>query len=102
MSADPRDYPLTVPVLPRDGAVDPSEGDYLGPSNAGEPGELGNPHGPSVVSPGIHGVQGVRPVRPGDVSSDPAVQDAAEKEHVAEWHPDTVPPEPEPEPDPAG
>lgn len=37
----------------RDGAVDPQPDDYLGPSNAGEPGELGNPHGPHVVSPGL-------------------------------------------------
>ncbi|UQN29477.1 hypothetical protein [Brachybacterium kimchii] len=99
MSADPRDYPLTLPALPRDGSVDPSEGDYLGPTNAGEPGELGNPHGPSVVSPGIHGRQDVRPIRPGEVSSDAAEQDSAEKAHTAEWQPGTVPPETE-EPDP--
>lgn len=35
----------------RDGAVDPREGDYLGPPNAGAEGELGNPHGPNAVSP---------------------------------------------------
>lgn len=37
----------------RDGAVDPLPNDYLGPSNAGAEGELGNPHGPHVVSPGL-------------------------------------------------
>lgn len=35
----------------RDGAVDPRDTDYLGPSNAGKEGEDGNPHGPNVVSP---------------------------------------------------
>lgn len=81
----------------RDGAVDPRDGDFLGPTNAGEAGELGNPHGPHVVNPEIHAVQDVRPVRPGPVSDDPAVQDADERAHLTEWHPDTAAPEPDPE-----
>lgn len=97
-SPDPRDYPLTLPRLPRDGAVDPLPGDFLGPTNAGAEGELGNPHGPSVVSPEIHASQGARPIRPGAVSSTPATQNTAEKDHTATWHPQTVPP-PEPEPE---
>lgn len=84
----------------RDGAVDPRPGDFLGPSNAGEDGELGNPNGPTVVNPELHAVQDNRPIRPGEVSGDPDVQDAAEREHMAEWQPATVPPEPEPDPDP--
>lgn len=101
MSApDPRDFPLQVPALPRDGAVDPLPGDFLGPTNAGVEGELGNPHGPHVVSPEIHASEGVRPIRPGEVDGDPELQDADEHEHLAEWQPQTVPPEPEPEPEP--
>lgn len=88
--ADPRDYPAQLPKLGRDGAVDPQPKDYLGPTNAGEPGELGNPHGPTVVSPGIHAVQDVRPIRPGEVSDDPAVQEAAEVQHLEVWQPQTA------------
>lgn len=33
----------------RDGAVDPRDDDYLGPSNAGK----ANPHGPEVINPGL-------------------------------------------------
>lgn len=63
----------------RDGAVDPAEGDFLGPTNAGE----ANPHGSKVVNPEIHASQGVRPIKGGDVHvSDPAAQDAAEKAHT--------------------
>lgn len=58
----------------RDAAVDPRAGDFLAPVNAGD----ADPHGPLVVSPGIHN-EGDRAVRPGVVSSDPAVQQAAEK-----------------------
>lgn len=47
----------------RDAAVDPAPGDFLPPLNAGQ----GDPHGPDVVSPGIHGLEGVRPIKPGDV-----------------------------------
>lgn len=36
----------------RDAAVDPRPGDASVPTNAGQPGELGNPHGPHVVAPG--------------------------------------------------
>lgn len=93
MSVDPRDYPLTVPALPRDGAVEPRDGDFLAPSNAGAEGELGNPHGPSVVSPGIHAYQGVRPICTGEVASDPTAQDTAEDEHLATWQEATVPPQ---------
>lgn len=82
-SPDPRDYPLAVPALPRDGAVDPLPGDFLGPTNAGAAGQLGNPHGPSVVSPEVHASQGAHPVTPGPVSSTAATQDAAEKAHLA-------------------
>lgn len=97
MVADPRGYPLTLPALPRDGAVTPSAGDYLGPTNAGAAGELGNPHGPSVVSPGIHAEQGARPVRPGAVSSDSATQDADETAHLVTWQPDAATPQPDPD-----
>lgn len=45
--------PEQVGTATRDGAVDPRPDDYLGPSNAGEPGELSNPHGPHVISPGL-------------------------------------------------
>ena len=37
----------------RDAAVDPRPGDHLPPTNAGEPGPFGNPHGPTVVAPGL-------------------------------------------------
>jgi hypothetical protein len=64
----------------RDAAVDPREGDFLAPTNAGE----ANPHGTEVVSPEIHASQGVRPVKPGVVHvDDPAKQDEAEKAHAA-------------------
>lgn len=81
----------------RDGAVDPRPGDFLGPTNAGAEGELGNPHGPTVVNPEIHALQDNRPVRPGPVSDDPAAQDADERAHLTEWHPDTAAPAPDPE-----
>lgn len=93
---DPRDNPaVQVGTKLRDAAVDPRPGDFLAPTNAGEPGELGNPHGPTVVSPEIHASQGVRPVRPGAVSSDPDVQEAAELDHLADWQPQTAPVDPE-------
>jgi uncharacterized protein YjdB len=66
----------------RDAAVDPQPVDYLPPTNAGEPGELGNPHGPTVISPEIHGSQGMHPVTPGDVSGTAATQEAAETAHM--------------------
>ena len=70
MSLDPRT--LTdeqVGTRLRDGAVDPRDGDFLGPTNAGVEGELGNPHGPHVVNPEIHAMQDNRPVRAGAVRS---------------------------------
>lgn len=53
--ADPRDLvERQIGSKARDGAVDPLPKDFMGPTNAGLPGEAGNPHGPNVVSPGIH------------------------------------------------
>jgi hypothetical protein len=79
--ADPRDLSEDqVGTKLRDAAVDPQEGDFLAPTNAGK----ANPHGPEVVSPEIHASEGVRPVKGGDVHvGDPAKQDAAETEHAA-------------------
>jgi hypothetical protein len=80
--ADPRD--VTEEQLGtklRDAAVDPEEGDFLAPSNAGK----ANPHGPDVVSPEIHASQGVRPVKGGEAHvGEPAKQDAAETEHAGQ------------------
>ncbi len=46
----------------RDAAVDPRPGDFGAPTNAGEPGELGNPHGPTVVSLGlVHAIEESQP-----------------------------------------
>lgn len=82
--ADPRD--LTNEQLGtelRDAAVDPRPTDFLAPTNAGQPGEAGNPHGPNVVSPEIHASEGVRPVKAGEVHvDDTAKQDAAETAHT--------------------
>lgn len=78
--ADPRDIPAEgekVGTPLRDAAVDPRDGDFLAPIGAG----VENPHGPRSVAPGIH-AEGERAVRAGVVSSDPEVQDAAEKEHA--------------------
>ena len=94
---DPRDVAETRVGTPlRDGAVDPLPKDFLGPTNAGEEGQLGNPHGPTVVNPELHGVQDNRPIRPGAVSSTPATQEAAEVAHLNTWQPSTVPPPEEP------
>lgn len=71
----------------RDAAVDPLPKDFLAPTNAGEPGELGNPHGPYVVSPGLHGVEANRSIPGGPVSSDAATQEAKELANLAEWQP---------------
>lgn len=98
MALDPRKLENELIGTPtRDGAVTPRPGDFLGPTNAGESGELGNPHGSSVISPGIHALQDSRPVRPGAVPADATEQDSAEREHLADWHPDAAAPEPEPE-----
>jgi hypothetical protein len=69
MPADPREIPdvQMVGAPLRDAAVDPHPGDFLPPTNAGEPGDLGNPHGPYVVAPGIHGLSGPGPIVPGPV-----------------------------------
>lgn len=73
--ADPREVESTRVGTPiRDAAVDPQPGDFLAPVNAGQ----ANPHGPDVVSPGIH-AHGAKPVVPGDVS-DPARQEQRESE----------------------
>lgn len=86
---DPRDVTTAhVGTRLRDAAVDPRPGDFLPPTNAGADGELGNPHGPHVVAPGIHGSEQLRPVRPGPVSDDPAVQSAEETAHLVAHVPD--------------
>lgn len=83
---DPRDVTdVQIGTSLRDATVDPRPDDFLPPTNAGEPGELGNPHGPTVVSPEIHASEGVRPVRPSAVSSTPATQSADETEHAQAW-----------------
>lgn len=84
--ADPREQTLEqVGTELRDAAVDPKPEDFLAPTNAGKPGDEGNPHGPNVVSPEIHASQGVRPVKAGDVHvGEAAKQDAAESEHTAQ------------------
>ncbi len=62
--ADPRDVEnVQGGTRLRDAAVDPREGDFLPPTNAGE----ANPHGPQVVAPGIHAVSGPGPIVPGPV-----------------------------------
>lgn len=96
---DPRTLtPTQVGTRLRDAAVDPAPGDFLPPTNAGEPGELGNPHGPTVVSPEIHGSAGIRP---GTVSDTPATQSQEETEFLHERQPQTAPtPDPEPDPEP--
>lgn len=57
----------------RDAAVDPQPGDFLPPTNAGQ----ANPHGPEVVSPGLHATPPA-PIAPGPVPRDPAEQEAKE------------------------
>lgn len=63
----------------RDAAVNPLPKDFLEPINAGAALPLGDPHGPFVVSPQLHADESVRTIVSGPVSSDPAVQEAAEK-----------------------
>lgn len=62
----------------RDAAVDPEASDFLPPTNAGDE----DPHGPLVISPGIHANEGMHPVTPGAVSSTAATQEAAETAHM--------------------
>lgn len=72
---DPREH--TDEVLGtrlRDAAVDPKPGDFLPPTNAGAEGELGNPHGPHVVAPGIHASE-TGPIVPGPVGDPDTQQD---------------------------
>lgn len=65
--ADPREVEgSVVGTRLRDAAVDPRPGDFLPPTNAGKPGEAGNPHGPNVVAPEIHASAG-QAVVPGPV-----------------------------------
>lgn len=74
--ADPREVAdaSVVGTRLRDAAVDPQPTDFLPPTNAGQ----ANPHGPLVVSPGIHGIE-TQVVRPGPVYvEDLAAQQAAE------------------------
>lgn len=87
--ADPRKVAETRQGTPvRDAAVDPAEGDFLAPTNAGQ----ANPHGPDVVSPQVHASQGVRPVKGGEVHvDDPATQDTAETDHTEAAQDGTVP-----------
>ena len=62
--ADPRDVDeVQGGTRLRDAAVDPRPEDFLPPTNAGK----ANPHGPEVVSPGIHAVAGPGPIVPGPV-----------------------------------
>ena len=78
--ADPREVEAVLVGTPlRDAAVDPEEGDFLAPTNAGEV----NPHGPEAVNPEIHASQGLRPVRPGPVP-EADKQDGNEKAHTVE------------------
>ncbi|WP_018135441.1 hypothetical protein [Acaricomes phytoseiuli] len=98
MTLDPRDVkPELIGTPLRDAAVNPKESDFLPPINAGKPGEEGNPHGPNVISPGIHALEEQHPIRPGLVSSDPATQSIEETEHLLKHRAnDTTDPAPEP------
>ncbi|WP_404285426.1 hypothetical protein [Glutamicibacter arilaitensis] len=80
MGADPRNYvePTLIGSPLRDAAVTPSASDFLAPTNAGAPGELGNPHGPNVISPGLHGDESVRTIATGPVGAAPDPQEADE------------------------
>ncbi|GMA31598.1 hypothetical protein [Litorihabitans aurantiacus] len=91
---DPRTLePEQIGTRLRDAAVDPRSGDFLAPSNAGAAGELGNPHGPTVVSPGLHGDESVRSIRPGLVSGDPATQSSEEHGQLQADQPQTAVPD---------
>lgn len=80
---DPRDSTAEQVGTPlRDAAVDPHKDDFLPPTNAGKPGEEGNPHGPNVVAPELHASQGVRPVKGGDVADSAEAQETAETAHT--------------------
>lgn len=94
--ADPRDYvePTKLGTPLRDAAVDPRPSDFLAPSNAGAAGELGNPHGPHVLSPGLHGDESVRTIRPGAVGAAPDPQDADELANLIKSQPTAATPAP--------
>jgi hypothetical protein len=93
MSADPRDVgEVQDGTRLRDAAVNPAAGDFLPPTNAGLPGEAGNPHGLNVISPEIHATEGVHTIRPGVVSSDPAVQSTEQTAHLVEQQPTAAAP----------
>lgn len=64
----------TIGTRLRDASVKPEAQDFLPPTNAG----AADPHGPEVVSPGLHAVEGVRPVAPGVVPPPPPQQEAKE------------------------
>lgn len=87
---DPRQVTTRQVGTPlRDAAVDPRASDFLAPTNAG----TANPHGPAVVSPGVH-AEPPAPIVPGPVSSDPDEQDEDESAAAAEAlgvvHPDAT------------
>lgn len=100
--ADPRDVTRQMFGTPlRDGAVDPRPGDFLGPTNAGAEGNLGNPHDVHVVNPQIHGTEDNRTIPAGVVPDDHAAQQQKALDNLAEWQPQTRPAadeEPDPEP----
>lgn len=77
---DARDYATSTPFGSplRDAAVDPAPTDFLPPTNAGE----GNPHGPSVVAPGIHAV-GPAGIRPGETFVDDTDRQQKEETELA-------------------
>lgn len=79
--ADSRDFAEPTPVggRLRDAAVDPHKDDYLAPTNAGK----ADPHGPEVVSPGLHAVTPPALV-PGEVHDEPAKQDKVETQAATE------------------
>lgn len=97
MGADPRNYvePTRIGTPLRDAAVSPSAVDFLAPSNAGAEGELGNPHGPNVISPGLHGDESVRTIATGVVSGTKATQNAAELASLIAAQPTAATPDPE-------
>jgi hypothetical protein len=75
-TTDSRDYstPTVVGTPLRDAAVDPWPEDFLPPTNAGS----ADPHGPDVVSPGIHALPPT-PIVPGPATpDDPDRQEAAQ------------------------
>jgi hypothetical protein len=77
-TVDARDITTVQVGTPaRDGAVDPRPEDFLAPVNAGE----ADPHGPEVVSPGIH-AEGERVVAAGPVL--PGQEQEATEKRLAE------------------